>query len=100
MCLEIILRLFSETEWKRPVFEGVDFQVLPNLKREWIEREFLREEVEEAVSSCEGAKALGPDEGRYFCFCIGILRECTYKLGRQFIIHIDDSKEGKSHLGE
>ncbi|GKU93949.1 hypothetical protein SLEP1_g7498 [Rubroshorea leprosula] len=54
-------QLFQNEQWKRPVLGGVHFNRISVAQREWLERPFSVEEIEEGLQSCDGAKAPGPD---------------------------------------
>ncbi|XP_016511376.1 uncharacterized protein LOC107828553 [Nicotiana tabacum] len=50
----------EEVSW-RPTLEGIEFNHIGEGDSEWLERAFVEEEVHEAVTSCAGDKAPGPD---------------------------------------
>ncbi|GKV47369.1 hypothetical protein SLEP1_g54274 [Rubroshorea leprosula] len=54
-------QLFHNEQWKRPVLGRVHFNRISVEQREWLERPFSVEEIEEGLQSCDGAKA--PGEG-------------------------------------
>ncbi|GKV12188.1 hypothetical protein SLEP1_g23370 [Rubroshorea leprosula] len=51
----------SGEDWKRPRTAGIKFKQISQERKEWLERPFSEEEIEEGLRSCEGTKALGPD---------------------------------------
>ncbi|GLT98273.1 hypothetical protein SLE2022_157850 [Rubroshorea leprosula] len=53
--------LFQGDPWNRPKPEGIKFQNISEEKKEWLERPFSVEEIEEGLRSCDGSKAPGPD---------------------------------------
>ena len=53
--------LYKETEEWRPFVEGLEFDQLEGLKRDWLERKFEKEEVLRVVKELEGDKAPGPN---------------------------------------
>ncbi|GKV49313.1 hypothetical protein SLEP1_g56069 [Rubroshorea leprosula] len=53
--------LFQGESWNRPKPGDIKFQQLPEEKKDWLERPFSVEEIEEGLRSCEGSKAPGPD---------------------------------------
>ncbi|GKV12577.1 hypothetical protein SLEP1_g23703 [Rubroshorea leprosula] len=53
--------LFKGDPWNRPKPEGIKFQKISEAKKEWLERPFSIEEIEEGLRSCDGSKAPGPD---------------------------------------
>ena len=54
-------KLYTETEEWRPFVEGLEFDQIEGLEREWLERRFEKEEILRVVKKLEGDKALGPD---------------------------------------
>ncbi|GKV32708.1 hypothetical protein SLEP1_g41295 [Rubroshorea leprosula] len=54
-------KLFQGEDWKRPRPAGIQFKQISTERKEWLERPFSEEEIEEALRSCEGTKAPGPD---------------------------------------
>ena len=53
--------LYSQQESQSIGFEGVEWKGLSNSLAVWLERPFTKDEVKEAVFSCDGSKAPGPD---------------------------------------
>ncbi|GKV27589.1 hypothetical protein SLEP1_g36748 [Rubroshorea leprosula] len=53
--------LFQGEQWNRPKLGNINFQQLSEEKKDWLERPFSVEEIEEGLRSCEGSKAPGPD---------------------------------------
>ena len=53
--------LYKETEKWRPFAEGLEFDKIEGLEREWLEQRFEKEEILRVVKKLEGDKALGPD---------------------------------------
>ncbi|GLU05147.1 hypothetical protein SLE2022_222630 [Rubroshorea leprosula] len=53
--------LFRGEKWRRPVLGGIQFRRISTIQREWLERPFTIEEIEEGLRSCDGSKAPGPD---------------------------------------
>ena len=54
-------KLYTETEEWRPFVEGLEFDQLEGLERDWLERRFEQEEVFRVVKEMEGDKAPGPN---------------------------------------
>ncbi|GKV09841.1 hypothetical protein SLEP1_g21281 [Rubroshorea leprosula] len=54
-------QLFQNKQWSRPVMGGIQFRRISAEQREWLERPFSIEEIEEGLHSCDGSKAPGPD---------------------------------------
>ncbi|GKV53234.1 hypothetical protein SLEP1_g59770, partial [Rubroshorea leprosula] len=54
-------QLFQNDQWSRPVMGGIQFRRISDEQREWLERPFSIEEIEEGLHSCDGSKAPGPD---------------------------------------
>ncbi|GKV47995.1 hypothetical protein SLEP1_g54839 [Rubroshorea leprosula] len=60
-------KLFQGDTWNRPKPYGVSFKQISTEDKQWLERPFSIEEIEEGLRSCEGSKASGPD-GYNFSF--------------------------------
>ncbi|GLT87099.1 hypothetical protein SLE2022_051990 [Rubroshorea leprosula] len=60
-------KLFQADTWNRPKPYGVNFKQISTEDKQWLERPFSIEEIEEGLRSCEGSKAPGPD-GYNFSF--------------------------------
>ncbi|GLT51155.1 hypothetical protein SLA2020_245850 [Shorea laevis] len=54
-------RVFQGETWNRPKPGNIKFQQISEEKKEWLERPFSVEEIEEGLRSCDGSKAPGPD---------------------------------------
>ncbi|GKV27934.1 hypothetical protein SLEP1_g37047 [Rubroshorea leprosula] len=54
-------KLFQGDSWNRPKPGDLKFQQISEEKKEWLERPFSVEEIEEGLRSCDGSKAPGPD---------------------------------------
>ncbi|GKV28626.1 hypothetical protein SLEP1_g37648 [Rubroshorea leprosula] len=52
---------FQGDSWNRPKPNGIKFKKISEEKKEWLERPFAVEEIEEGLRSCNGSKAPGPD---------------------------------------
>ena len=50
-------KLYTETEEWRPFVEGLEFDQIEGLEREWLERRFEKEEILRVVKELEGDKA-------------------------------------------
>ena len=53
--------LYNETEEWRPFVEGLEFDQIEGIERDWLEQRFEREEILRVVKELEGDKAPGPD---------------------------------------
>ncbi|GKV01451.1 hypothetical protein SLEP1_g14002 [Rubroshorea leprosula] len=53
--------LFHKDQWSRPVMGGIQFRKISAAQKEWLERPFPIEEIEEGLRSFDGSKAPGPD---------------------------------------
>ena len=53
--------LYKETEEWRPSVEGLEFDQIEGLERDWLEWRFEKEEILRVVKQLEGDKAPGPD---------------------------------------
>ena len=54
-------KLYKETKEWRPCVEGLEFDQIEGLERDWLERRLEQEEVLRVVKEMEGDKAPGPD---------------------------------------
>ena len=53
--------LYKESEEWRPFVEGLEFDQIEGLERDWLERRFENEEILRVVKELEGDKAPGPN---------------------------------------
>ncbi|GKV49682.1 hypothetical protein SLEP1_g56420 [Rubroshorea leprosula] len=53
--------MFHDDAWNRPIPSNLVFRRISKDQKEWLERPFTDEEIEEGLKSCEGSKAPGPD---------------------------------------
>jgi len=77
---------FQETNFNRPVLDGVEFKQLSEEEKMELEEPFSEEEVKEAIWSCDRNKSPGPD-GYNFGFlkaCWETLREDTLNFLHEF----------------
>lgn len=61
------LEHFSEDQWERSCFDGVNFLCFSPQKNVSLTAPFQLEEVEEIINSCDGNKSPGPNDFN-FCF--------------------------------
>lgn len=54
-------KVFAEASWCIPVLDGIEFQQLNTTQNSELTMPFTLEELEDAVWSCDGNKAPGPD---------------------------------------
>ena len=54
-------KLYKETKEWRPFVEGLEFNQIEGLERDWLERRFEQEEVFRVVKEMEGDKAPSPN---------------------------------------
>ncbi|GKV46559.1 hypothetical protein SLEP1_g53532 [Rubroshorea leprosula] len=54
-------KLFYKEQWSQPVMERIQFRKISVAQKEWLERPFSIEEIEEGLRSCDESKAPGPD---------------------------------------
>ncbi|GKV21745.1 hypothetical protein SLEP1_g31697 [Rubroshorea leprosula] len=82
-------QLFQNEQWKRPVLGGIHFNRISAAQREWLERPFSVEEIEEGLQSCDGAKAPGPDgyNFNFIKFAWSTLKEDFVKFLCEFHQH-------------
>ncbi|GKV26502.1 hypothetical protein SLEP1_g35790 [Rubroshorea leprosula] len=53
--------MFQEDDWNRPIPSNLEFRRISKDQKDWLERPFTEEEIDEGLKSCEGNKAPGPD---------------------------------------
>ncbi|GKU89268.1 hypothetical protein SLEP1_g3431 [Rubroshorea leprosula] len=54
-------KVFQNEQWCRPTMDGISFRRISEEQREWLERPFTIEKIEEGLNDCDGSKAPGPD---------------------------------------
>ncbi|GKU93253.1 hypothetical protein SLEP1_g6860 [Rubroshorea leprosula] len=54
-------KVFQNEQWCRPTMDGIPFCRILDAQREWLERPFTIEEIEEGLNDCDGSKVPGPD---------------------------------------
>ncbi|GKV02239.1 hypothetical protein SLEP1_g14697 [Rubroshorea leprosula] len=54
-------KLCQKESWNRPKPSSINFSRISTEQKEWLERPFIAEEIEEGLKSCDGSKALGLD---------------------------------------
>ncbi|GKV01549.1 hypothetical protein SLEP1_g14096 [Rubroshorea leprosula] len=54
-------KVFQNEQWCQPTLDGIQFRRISDEQREWLERPFTIEEIEEGLKDCDGSKAPGPD---------------------------------------
>lgn len=59
--MDFYKNLFYEPEKWRPKWEDNEIQKMSDKEKEWVERPFTMEELEEVIKSFKGDKASGPD---------------------------------------
>lgn len=72
---------FVETDFDKPMLEGLTFRTLDQSDPKALEEPFLDQEIKDSVWSCEGSKSPGPD-GYNFTFIKNLL---AYFKGMTFI---------------
>ena len=87
--IQFYKNLQKETEEWRPFVEGLQFDQLEGLERDWLERRFEKEEVLCVVRELEGDKAPGPD-GFFMAFyhhCRGVVERNVLAMFEEFYQH-------------
>ena len=87
--------LYKETEEWRPFVEGLEFDQIEGLERDWLEWRFEKEEVLRVVKELEGDKAPGPDgfSMPFYHHCWGVVERDFLAVFEEFY---QDSKFEKS----
>ncbi|GKV49436.1 hypothetical protein SLEP1_g56186 [Rubroshorea leprosula] len=81
------LKLGYDSElWNRPKPAGVSFRQISEEKKEWLERPFSTEEIEEGLRCCERTKAPSPDgyNFNFLKFAWNILKEDFVSFFNEF----------------
>ena len=78
--------LYKETEEWRPFVEGLEFDQIEGIERDWLERRFEKEEILLVVKELEGDKALGPDSFTmaFYHHCQGAVERDVLALFEEF----------------
>ena len=87
--------IFKEEHQQRPIFNNLDFKTLSIEQGERLVEPFSHEEIDQAVASCDGSKAPGPD-GFNFSFIKSsweIIKNDVYLIIQEFW------KNSKLHKG-
>ena len=81
--------LYKETEEWRPFVEGLEFDQIESIERDWLERRFEREEILRVVKELEGNKAPGPDgfTMAFYHHCWGVVERDALAVFEVFYQH-------------
>ena len=81
--------LYQEIEEWRPFVEGLEFDEIGRLERDWLERRFEKEEILLAVRELEGDKALGLDGFfmAFFHYCWRVVERDVLAVFEEFYKH-------------
>ncbi|XP_075655074.1 uncharacterized protein LOC142625274 [Castanea sativa] len=81
--------LYKETEEWRPFVEGLEFDQIEGLERDWLERRFEKEEVLRVVKELEGDKAPSPDgfSMAFYHHCWGVVERDVLAVFEEFYQH-------------
>ena len=81
--------LYKETEEWRPFVEGLEFDQIEGLERDWLEWRFEREEILRVVKELEGDKAPGPDgfTMTFYHHCRGVVERDVLAVFEEFYQH-------------
>ena len=82
-------KLYKETEEWRPFVEGLKFDQLEGLERNWLEQRFEQEKVLRVVKELEGYKAPGPDgfSLAFYHHCWGVVERDGLAVFKEFYQH-------------
>ncbi|GLT33525.1 hypothetical protein SLA2020_081070 [Shorea laevis] len=78
-------KMFQEESWNRPKLH-IGFKRISKEQKEWLERPFTVEEIQEGLQSCEGSKAPGPNKYNFnlFKFMWNSVKEDFVDFFREF----------------
>ena len=81
--------LYNETEEWRPFVEGLEFDQIEGIERDWLEQRFEREEILRVVKELEGDKAPGPDgfTMAFYHHCWGVVERDVLAVFEEFYQH-------------
>ena len=81
--------LYKEIEEWRPFVEGLEFDQIEGIERDWLERRFEREEILRVVKELEGDKAPGPDRFTmaFYHHCWGVVERDILAVFEGFYQH-------------
>ena len=81
--------LYKEIEEWRPFVEGLEFDQIEGIERDWLERRFEREEILRVVKELEGDKAPGPDRFTmaFYHHCWGVVERDILAVFEVFYQH-------------
>ena len=81
--------LYKDTEEWRPFVEGLEFDQIEGLERDWLERRFENEEILHVVKELEGDKAPSPDgfSMAFYHHCWGIVERDGLAIFEEFYQH-------------
>ena len=81
--------LYNETEEWRPFVEGLEFDQIEGIERDWLEQRFEREEILRVVKELEGDKAPGPDgfTMAFYHHCWGVVERDVLAVFEVFYQH-------------
>ena len=81
--------LYKETEEWRPFIEGLEFDQIESIERDWLERRFEREEILRVVKQLEGDKAPSLDDFTmaFYHHCWGVVERDVLAVFEEFYQH-------------
>ena len=81
--------LYKETEEWRPFVEGLEFDQIEGIKRDWLEWRFEREEILRVVKELEGDKAPSPYgfTMAFYHHCWGVVERDVLAVFEEFYQH-------------
>ena len=79
--------LYKETDEWRPFVEGLEFDQIEGIERDWLERRFEREEILQVVKELEGDKAPSPDgfTMAFYHHCWGVVERDVLAVFEVFL---------------
>ena len=82
-------KLYKETKEWRPFVEGLEFNQIEGLERDWLERRFEQEEVFRVVKEMEGDKAPSPNgfSLAFYHHCWGVVERDVLAVFEEFYQH-------------
>ena len=87
--IQFYKNLYKESEEWRPFVEGLEFDQIEGLERDWLERRFEQEEVLRVVKELKGDKAPSPDSFSltFYHHCWRVVKRDVSAMFKEFYQH-------------
>ena len=83
--IQFYKKLYKEIKEWRPYVEGLEFDQIEGLEKDWLKRRFEHEEVLQVVKEMEGDKAPGPDG-----FSLAFYHHCWEVMERDVLVVFEE----------